>query len=893
LFEDIKHDYKFISGSMNFADWNPNVQEVSLLELWKTSIKNGLVITRTEPVASRFSLLINSTLEEQSSKTYIKFFEDTCLNLTQSGLDLYFLQDQRKDRSAELLMLRLFQSSQEYQNSKNTNKKLTLDDIPIEFSFRLKNIVNNIWEANKTTTASDKLYNKCKDDLITKYELDSNKARSLGRSFFYHPLLKSGNLEEALDLFKSELERFNSVSGHEEKDMLGGITASHDGLSNFFGYIDSSRELPSEVPQEVKHLFQELIKNKSRLVNPADYRSQVGGILASYVTNYYKRKEEINGQSSDNKKTDLRSNLNKVKEFLEKSKSLILPTSYDENKIKDSINQINEWFSEYQIATCDEIFSILEFELADLKSLLNLVVFTDDNLESKNKKSSSKENFNKLLGLLQVVKPVHFPGDTKKQQFLKFYYAHEIFLRLLSFYMDNCLNICIPENYIDNAEIEKKYLQSLDILWNKYPELSTRFKHVVKAYFAQYVLISESDKEEINRRLNLGQFDYDRFLSSSELDSMRSFCFYANPRSRVKSRTIELNNISRQSLTNLSESIKANWEDILQCFEQDFESRLEDLISAVELEKIRSGIKYFLAGNNFVIDSTPFNKTFNTELFSREKYIDLKLFDELFKNRQPISSRSEQILLTTLRAKLSMMSRREELARYVVNPIASEEKFPLIYRLLNEEELKDSQKHSSNKNRKTYRKHTYSLVLDKWLNTKISKDQSTNEVFIYDKKNGFQNESKKRYSSAIDIQSSVYQTQFLERLAEKNIHNKTTSGWDSVDLSMSWFSFIAEETHKITWLKQETKFRYPNLALIDDSKRIFTSIPIGIKVNEPKQGYLTNSRRYLGIDVGEYGLAYSVIEIQGDDNKEFAKSKVLDTENIKYRKWFYSLTFNT
>ena len=43
LFDSIKFDYKFVVGNMNFADWNPDENQVNLLDLWKISVTRCVI----------------------------------------------------------------------------------------------------------------------------------------------------------------------------------------------------------------------------------------------------------------------------------------------------------------------------------------------------------------------------------------------------------------------------------------------------------------------------------------------------------------------------------------------------------------------------------------------------------------------------------------------------------------------------------------------------------------------------------------------------------------------------------------------------------------------------------------------------------------------------------
>jgi hypothetical protein len=106
---------------------------------------------------------------------------------------------------------------------------------------------------------------------------------------------------------------------------------------------------------------------------------------------------------------------------------------------------------------------------------------------------------------------------------------------------------------------------------------------------------------------------------------------------------------------------------------------------------------------------------------------------------------------------------------------------------------------------------------------------------------------------ALGVWSSRYQIQFLEWFFGKHTKKKS---WLSAGGSFS----IAEKTIKIDWSGVEPK-------IIDArNDRMFVSQPFTIN---PPDDRLVNSNeikgRYIGIDIGEYGLAWSLIEVK--DNR--------------------------
>lgn len=99
-------------------------------------------------------------------------------------------------------------------------------------------------------------------------------------------------------------------------------------------------------------------------------------------------------------------------------------------------------------------------------------------------------------------------------------------------------------------------------------------------------------------------------------------------------------------------------------------------------------------------------------------------------------------------------------------------------------------------------------------------------------------------SISFPIRSSKYQTQFLEKSANPK---------GGITMKPGDHSLIAERKLAVEWEKTEDGFK-PSLKTLSD-ERVFVSIPFEISGGEE-----TKTKRLLGIDTGEYGLAYTVLE---------------------------------
>jgi len=106
---------------------------------------------------------------------------------------------------------------------------------------------------------------------------------------------------------------------------------------------------------------------------------------------------------------------------------------------------------------------------------------------------------------------------------------------------------------------------------------------------------------------------------------------------------------------------------------------------------------------------------------------------------------------------------------------------------------------------------------------------------------------------ALRVQSSKYQIQFLDWFFEKQKKRKT-------ELGAGGSFTIAEISCKVNWDdKTPVIFEKPD-------PRLFVSQPFTI--NPPENSAKKDYARYIGIDIGEYGLAWHLVEVFEDANED-------------------------
>ena len=801
IFNAVKNDYKFLVGSFNLNDYieeiDSKIKNKNLLELWKESLAQGILILKTEADANKFyKKVFGSSSEKPCDKEINNFIEEiyskTKLKIDKEKLiSNFLLADQRKKETLNDLSKHLLSLKEDGDEK--------VDQLALE------NLLSEFW-TNENPEKPLEDFKNTKKKLLEAYGIKladfKNSNIAFKYSFFLSKELKEKNYSKKLEdhlLNRSELIK---TLGLEKIDELCGLDNNASGLSNFLGTIlegnPPSNEIALEAYESLKPFLEDF--SKPLLASPQDYRQQLSGILSSYVTNWTKRNKE--------------SQSNKFIEGLEKYREKI-----EEVGLKNDYDSLIKFSDKYSKNPNEENFILWDFEFGNFKSKLN-------------ETSIDKEPKEKIFKL-KFDKPVNFPGDSKKILFDKFYYAHETFSKLISFYIDHLFtDSCLGATYKEEKsnKYREKYLKSLDLLSRGFSSHSSRFQHVLEAYFSEKVFrILDDDLKNLSIK-TIHEKNHRFFLSPYSKGKFKELKFKEEPRYFEK-------------LIELYIDLKPNFQEILDTFSKDH-SNLNSVVSAVEIEKIRLGIKELLLENPETITRNDFKEYFQE--VDRNKLHDFKTFDEALLDKEILDLRFQNLLLTTIKAKLNLLSHKEELARYVINPIDSEKKFLL----------------SKNTNK-------YSLIFKNF----VDKDSEKSIYDTYDKTTNKFINSRLASAPALEIRSSIYQVQFLNKLHEYLSNTSNTNL--NLDISLSSWSLIAEEKYSIKWENlKDSAFKYPVLEKIPGSEKLYAALPFTFKSNNPEESFY-KANRFLGLDVGESGIAFCVIETHKTEEKD--EIKILDS----------------
>ena len=307
---------------------------------------------------------------------------------------------------------------------------------------------------------------------------------------------------------------------------------------------------------------------------------------------------------------------------------------------------------------------------------------------------------------------------------------------------------------------------------------------------------------------------------------------------------------ARQSRNNKGESIELNCLDdelverVHQFLEQTkihwgkYESvrYLHEWVDLIEIEKIRFG----LLSQNHRIDHL---YTYIDDLRNVFERIDLvfnRFSQSEYKSQKCLITVINQAIFPEIKGTVSKMTTEEIVCRYIVQPIESEQKFPIVTEMSNHGIRRS-------KNEKYHIEYNYNSSQNNHTNTDIN---------ILSKKNIdskiFKNKKIDR-SKLLSINTSNYQIQFLD--------NCLSGKWK--DIKISSYSFIYEEMYKISW---SDKRELPIIQRDDDRRKLFVSIPFSLIKQHQKHIDLDKVKKMLGVDLGEYGVAIYVMDEKNFDN---------------------------
>lgn len=824
VFDAVKHDYLAIYGDLNFNDFIDTNQKgekrYSFIEFWVEAITTGFIFSKQSHAMEDFAKFLKIKSEGE------KAFE--------------LLSDNIKVSSDKNEFLKLWAKKGDGRARKNQNN---LDKAFGEGSTIIEEIKN--MSDGKTETWCKTLnidINKISDNKVDKYEypfaynfnFDKNEIKGENITDRLDSLIKYYKREGLDDKPKGEMPKYFALYDDYQGifpavfKLAGFLQENKDGFEEFASFFTvhfpADKNIIKKAFSELKNYADHLPKNPSLIKNWETYNTELGGTLESWYSNRIgKQKETINGVIVvKNATTEL---LEKVKAF------------------KELINTDNEELIEC-INSCNDYLNDLLGVLSEIKNLPNDMLGKNEDIPD-DVEGISRDLTNNIFATQAVLRTelnYFFQMTDRLKKEDKIEKSFNEFLGGKKKEEDEGSEKDSEKNKL-RKDVEKK-VQSSPLFFGE-----SQIQYFEKAYNAKKI-IAENLKILSNIYNDLkDKISDDIFVEAKDVQKL------ANTANRIESKFV-------------NEKIKVTEEKLGCKFEKSNE--------------IHRFYKSPFARGHFKVDLT-FNKTtlkeiikicglddlykvnINSETDLRDSIaLSKNLLSLLIDNTDKGKNKDATLAHSELAGLVAILSKKEFISRYTLQ--AQNGKQAKIY-------------YDENTNR-----YGYAFP-------GINKDEMDFEEITYYKLSNnykdlepkdFLNKGNKSVDTknvcALEIHSSKYQVQFLDwfflKLKKRKNALQINGPFTIVDqdITIDW----SGESPKTFVSEKKTKKKHEI-----ESTRVYTSQPFTIMPVEKNRKSDDNQleNRFIGVDIGEYGLAYCVIEM----NKEGEKTKVeiLDKGFIK------------
>ena len=566
----------------------------------------------------------------------------------------------------------------------------------------------------------------------------------------------------------------------------------------------------------------------------ADYRSNIGGKIESWVSNTQRQKEGIVER--------LRKHINKLEEFLNTTEKIIEEEELSEEQ-KDSFSKNREELEELLIfarslltkmdpAThrlyADALHRWRSFFNAFLQKKENrafLPFFGGAKIESKNDDESVSKEVGKIFGELRkdLDRIPEFPGEGKRRKIERYLNAPKFIKEGLSFLLDEVYqggyrSPLSRDQHLDEEEVGSLVRKKLDILLRKYEYISSSVgRQIVEKIF---------DELSISRGL-LKEYE-----DASDDEKARKR-FFVSPYARGRVKVLEEGRrFSLENLARMYDLLAVRWEHYLN----DENLKAEDLSAFLELEKVR--VSLFI---EFLTQLPSHSWEEEERLSAHEGALAYYLVKKNSFEKKDLA-RFSQMLLSSVSGLAKMWGKKRFKERFVLQYIASHKSTPIVIKMRDGE--KPSFFFTTTKNLTTSQN-----AMKEYYSLKGEKDLSKNAHLLRDNKK--EKMGIVSTNELLPIRAPRYYLQFLTDaflVGNKNPKSKN-------HYKMNEYSLIREDTFEVKFpFKEGVR---PSLKKVHTD--LFVSIPITIAHKGEAQDEAKKDR-LMGIDVGEYGLAYVVID---------------------------------
>ena len=857
--ENIKQDYESLYGPLNLSTYKYNKDIYSLKDFWVDCLRTGAIMKHTESkLLNDLRIIVGEqqSIDEREKKLMRKkdknFFESIDFEKFKSevllsggfrkskkNLDIFKDKESKKNKTlSEDILKRTVGKNHEEQEkywhekygvdkglytTKNPKLQTTFFLLPI-FEFdkkRKKSVIDLVDRVDRQLQLKE-----CLGDDYIKVE------EYIGMSDDY------GGLAQALNRI------FEYLVGNDTK-------AIKEVFLNMAPDIWKGKE--KELDDRLKFLSNQAKKvGHPKLVKDWDsYRSDLGGSISSWISNSFRQDGEIkkqlfgwieekrqkDGSVKDTPHKGHKDELSVVLEDIETGE--FTSSAKEDETVKEKAETIRETVQQMQSAlekmpkwNDEQKIEVAQLEdyrdlLAPLRSDLNFIyqqvykLDTEDEevkLSTKQKKELAEKRADKRYPVLfkELPRIPSFIGDVKIQQsgvYDKYLSSVERMFAGIDFLLavqNKEGDIFKTSITIDNPEERvRKVLQQFLRIYQTTQSKCT--KDIVKSVMGK---LSERDIDSI--------CDYDHF--------------YRAPQARERrGEEIGISCSAEQckdAVPALLKKAKIRWDKYRDV------KYLNDWIGFIEIEKIRIGLMasfYDISSLYSIVKGLP------EKHFPKVGVVFNRFSDENKKQRgENIQTVIQTGVFSELRGTAVKMTTRQFIARYVVQPMKSEEGYPVA-----------TDVEAYGKNRVSGQRYYIFNGIAK----AVKKNDIGGKNIIAEKnvKSGVLKKKNLEDGNLMEIHSSKYQTQFLD--------NALSGHWSESAPKISSYSFIYEELWNIKWSNDRMEMSEDK-----GKRRLFVSIPFEVGKGPTQIGKINKQRKFLGIDIGEYGVA----------------TYLLDTENFKH-----------
>ena len=857
--EKIKRDYENLYGPLNLPTYR-NIQEknqkeiYSLKDFWVDSLRAGVILMHTNAKLLHLVKSIDGTAEKVDSQVR--------KSMQKKDKVFYESIDFEKFKK-EVLLPRFFKPDKKavkiFNDSESAYAKKKTKEILSAVKGRGQGVYRDYWK--NAYGADISLYSP------KKMPGDGDFAEG---TFYILPdfeFSKTMDVQDCLERIEDFIK--NVLSSKRGVEELIGISNKAGGFSNYFnkvlqllrdgeidmlekyivgltgmwdGKVGDLRKRLAFLSSRAKRL------GRSELVNGwHEYRSDIGGGIQSWISNALRRDEEIKKQlfgseerGQDKKKEGHIDELRKIDEWIDTQEQLVQSEKgrkdFEQSKeeIKDLVSQLKNqliYFGRYEDAGRVPIAELQVYRdlLATFRVKFNFFFqevcgyIEDEEVGGKNKKSGVKGAYPVLFEELKT--PPSFIGDVKMAQ----------------------------------SGVYDKYLSSLDRLRVGIDFLCTvgadgrkeipgrekekdveRIRHSLQSIVRMYQSTQSAVGKHIcEKALRMFGFDPDDFIEHKKEKKGKGADKNFNHIWRNKNaREKRGKNVGDEvkdadylkQRDNLLTAIKPSWDK----YETLDISIWLDLVA---LEKIRIGLLAYF----YDISATTFPK--NKDFVKH--YPNVSVIEKRFKQKDSdaVNTIVQTGFLSEMKGTLSKMSVGKLMARYVVQPMNSEDGFPIVLMPQGE---KDERYFVSPKTKGEIRKDGKKKEPNAQMlknRCKVANPDNIESVFV--EKEGL-----------FEVQSSRAQMQFL--------HKSFSGFWKEYTPTLLTHSFIFEEFFDVKWSDAGCVIQPTKDANGGDKKKMFVSIPfkIGYETSKERNDALDRRNALLGVDIGEYGVATYLLDAE-------------------------------